>query len=174
MSSPSFEAVFAAECGYVVHSLRRLGVRERDLEDIAQDVFIGVHRAFGAYDPARPIRPWLFAFAFRAASNYRRSARVRRESVFESGQPDTAVEATQEERLALEERRRALHDALDTLDLKHRAALILVDLDGVSPKDAAASLEIPLDTVYSRVRNARLKLKEALAAARERNGARHA
>lgn len=157
-----FEAVFERECGYVVHSLRRLGVRENDLEDLTQDVFIAVHRRLGDYDPARPLRPWLFGFAFRAASNYRRLARHRREAVFEPAPLERGAPPVQEQALVDGERRQQLRHALDTLDLKHRAALILVDLDGVPPAEVAESLDIPLDTVYSRVRNGRKKLRAAL------------
>lgn len=174
-TSPSFEAVFEAECGYVIHSLRRLGVPERDLEDLAQDVFIAIHRRFAEYDGERPLRPWLFAFAFRAASNHRRLARHRREAVFESSPADHVMPPTQEKVLLDGERRRVLLDALATLDLKHRAALILVDLDGVPPKEVSRNLDVPLDTVYSRVRNGRKKLRAALTqnAAELNNGAQH-
>ena len=40
-------------------------------------MFVEVFRNLHRYDPARPLRPWLFAFAFRFASDYRRLARHR-------------------------------------------------------------------------------------------------
>ena len=160
--APSFTMVFAEEGGYILHTLRRLGVRESDLEDLTQDVLVAVHRRLGEYDPTRPLRPWLFGFAFRAASNYRRLARHRREAVFEGVPLERAAAPAQEEALVDEERRRTLHRALDTLDLKHRAALVLVDLDGVPPAEVAQALDVPIDTVYSRVRNARKKLRAVL------------
>lgn len=155
-----FEELFAAECGYVLRTLRRLGVHERDVEDLAQDVFLAVHHRFSDYDPARPARPWLFAFAFRAASNYKRLARHRREAhedVEAAGAPE------QERSLEADQQRRLLLRALQTLDLKHRAAIVAVDLDQVPPKDAAAAMGISLNTLYSRVRNGRQKLRAALA-----------
>ena len=72
-----FEAVFESELSYVWTSLRRLGVHARDLEDVAHDVFLQVHKTIARYDETRPLRPWLFAFAVRAASDYRRLARHR-------------------------------------------------------------------------------------------------
>src|SRR5690349_23546888 len=74
---PEFPAVFREHLGYVWHALRRLGVRERDLEDVTHDVFLAVFRKLEQYDPARPLRPWLFGFAFRVASDYRERARHR-------------------------------------------------------------------------------------------------
>src|SRR5215472_17365750 len=81
-----FRDVFAGEFDYVWTSLRRLGVHDRDLEDVAQEVFVHVHRRLDDYDPGRPLRPWLFAFAFRCASDWRRLARHRVEVLGEQGE----------------------------------------------------------------------------------------
>src|SRR6185437_13908682 len=70
-----FRTLFEAELDYVFATLRRLGVAPRDLEDVTHEVFLRVHARWDEYDPARPVRPWIFAFAFRLASDYRRLAR---------------------------------------------------------------------------------------------------
>ena len=72
-----FRALFENQFDYVWTSLLRLGVHARDVEDVAQDVFEHVHRRLDEYDRSRPIRPWLFAFSFRCASDWRRLARHR-------------------------------------------------------------------------------------------------
>ncbi len=155
----SFEELFAAECGYVVRTLTRLGVHSSDVEDVAQDVFIAVHHRLCDYDASRPAKPWLFAFAFRAAANYRRLARHRRERTADD---ESATSATQDDELEAAQRRAMLHGALEALDLEHRAAIVAVDLDGVPAKDAARAMGIPLNTLYSRVRNGRKKLRAVL------------
>ena len=43
-----------------MHSSGRFGVREADLEDVAREVFLVVDRTLPSYDPARPLKPWLF------------------------------------------------------------------------------------------------------------------
>lgn len=161
MSTPTtFDTIVQSEGGYVLASLRRLGVAERDLDDLAQDVFLAVYHRWESYDPGRPPRPWLFAFAFRAAANYRRLARHRESDLTET----SAVGRAQQETAILEsERRNLLLRGLLELDLLHRATLILVDLDEVAPADAAVVLQVPLKTVYSRVRNGRLKLRKVIA-----------
>ena len=79
--SHGFDAIFEAEFAYLWTSLRRLGVPTRDVEDVTHDVFLAVHKHLHEYDPARSIRPWLFAFAFRFASDYRRRGRNRFEDL---------------------------------------------------------------------------------------------
>src|SRR5687768_13409182 len=63
-------AIYKEHVGYVWHALRRLGVPEKDRADLAQDVFVVVHRHQDAYDPTRPIKPWLFGIAFRLARRH--------------------------------------------------------------------------------------------------------
>src|SRR4051794_14126850 len=77
--APSFRALFEREGSYVWNSLKRLGVQDRDLEDLSHEVFITVHRRLADYDPARPLRPWLFGICLRTAMRYRELARHRRE-----------------------------------------------------------------------------------------------
>ena len=57
LSAAEFPAVYAAELGYVWNALRRLGVQERDLEDLCHDVFVSSFATSPVYDTRRPIRP---------------------------------------------------------------------------------------------------------------------
>ena len=70
-----FRELYAREFDYVWHSLRRLGLPPRELEDATHDVFLVVHQRLDQYDPTRPLRPWLFGIAFRVAADERRRAR---------------------------------------------------------------------------------------------------
>jgi RNA polymerase sigma-70 factor (ECF subfamily) len=163
-----FQAIFAAEFSYVCRALRRLGVRHADLEDVAQEVFVSVHGKFAGYDRARPVRPWLFAFALRAASNYQRLARHARERPAESeGEsahtPEVALADRQKQELVL--------GALEGVPLERRSALIMHDIDGFSAPEIADALAVPLNTVYSRVRVARDEFRAALRRAELRRGA---
>jgi DNA-directed RNA polymerase specialized sigma24 family protein len=63
-----FRALYEAELAYVMRSLRRLGVPERELQDLAHDVFVVVYRRWAEFDRSRAARPWLFGIALRTAS----------------------------------------------------------------------------------------------------------
>lgn len=161
LSAAEFPAVYAAELGYVWHALRRLGVQDRDLEDLCHDVFVVVFRNLPVYDTRRPIRPWLFGIAFRVASDYRRSARQRREI------PGTTRELTcpappADEVMLRRERQRLVARALDQLELDRRAVFVMHDIDGHVMPDIAAALGIPLNTAYSRLRLARVDFAAAV------------
>jgi RNA polymerase sigma-70 factor, ECF subfamily len=65
-----------------------------------------------------------------------------------------------------EERRSAVLAALETLSPDHKAALVLVDMQGYSVEEAAAILECPVGTVKSRCFRGRARLAPLLAGLR--------
>jgi RNA polymerase sigma-70 factor (ECF subfamily) len=150
----AFREAFEAELDYVWTTLRRLGVRDADLEDVAHELWVRVYRSFAEYDRARPLRAWLFGFAFRVAADYRRLARHRFE-VAVKGEVAVDPAPLPDEQLARGEARALVHTALEALDLEKRAVLVLCDLEGLSGQEAALALDVPLFTVYSRLRVAR-------------------
>jgi RNA polymerase sigma-70 factor (ECF subfamily) len=167
-----FETVFEQELGYVVHTLRRLGVREADVEDVAHDVFITVQRLLPTFEQSRPLRPWLFGIALRAAQNYRRRV-VRRGEVTTDEFGDTADDAPgADAHLEVKQARGLVLEALEALDDDRRAVFILHDLDGRPVPEIAEALSIPLNTAYARLRLAREQFTAAVRRLQLRRGER--
>jgi len=156
-----FEAVFEAELGYVWTSLRRLGVQPRDLEDVAHEVFLKAYGSFSSYDPTRPIRPWLFAFAFRFASDYRRLARHGTE-LYGDDEPAPDDQLDAEHALVQRQRELLVTRALESVDIDRRAVFVLHELDEQPMPVVAQLLGIPLNTGYSQLRTAREEFTTAL------------
>jgi RNA polymerase sigma-70 factor (ECF subfamily) len=150
---PDFRSIFDREFSYVWTSLRRLGVAPRDLEDVTHDVFVEVFRNLGRYDATRPLRPWLFAFAFRFASDYRRLARHRVEVYEEPA--GASADPPADDVVAARELRAVIMKALDSIELVRRGVFILHELDARPMAEIAEALGIPLNTAYSRLRVAR-------------------
>ena len=159
--SAELQDLYRREISYVVHTLRRLGVKNAELEDVAHDVFVALYRHLGERDPARPLRPWLFGFCFRIASDHRKLARHRHEVPPLAHEP--ADPAPQPDELVAEERlRRQLLAALDAMDFEKRSLVVMHDLEGISVPEIAALLAVPLNTAYSRLRLARAEFERAL------------
>ena len=167
--APDFETVYAEHFGYVWHVLRRLGGRDRDLEDLAHDVFVIVYRALDAYDPSRPIRPWLFGIAFRVVSDYRRKASFRRE-VPHADREVHDPRPSAHELVEAREARAVVHEALEALPLEQRAVFVMHELEGHSIPEIATGLDISLNTLYSRLRLARKRFTDAVRDLQARRG----
>jgi RNA polymerase sigma-70 factor (ECF subfamily) len=168
LEAPAFRVIFDAEFTYVWNTLRRLSVREADLLDQTQEVFLVVHTLLEDYDASRPIRPWLFAIAYRVASRYRSLARNRREIVdaLPTEPADTAPRA--DEKLEAEEARELLLEAIGSIPLPRRAVFILSEIEERPMTEIADSLQIPVNTAYSRLRLAREDFAAAVARVRAR------
>jgi RNA polymerase sigma-70 factor (ECF subfamily) len=149
--------------GYVWNSVRSLGVREADIEDVTHDVFVKAFHSFDGYERSRPLRPWLFGIAMRVASDYRALARHRLETsdvAFDPADERPGAEPA----LAEAEERRQLLAALDDLSWERRALVVMFYLNGHSIEEIAEVFPVPKFTLYSRLRAARDELRTAMVA----------
>ena len=160
--APSLEAIFREHAPYVWRALRRLGVHERDVEDICQDVFLVVHRRLDSFHGGSAVRTWLYGICIRSASDYRKRQHRHRESPAGDDLPEVSAEPEMEEAV---ERRLAcdrLDEALDVLDDVKRAVFVLYELEGVLMPEVAEAVGCPLQTAYSRLYAARKIVTEHL------------
>jgi len=160
-----FRALYDEHIDFVWRNLRRLGVFESDVEDRAQEVFVVAHRRFDEFeDRGHGARAWLFQIVLRVASDARRHRR-RHPEVPDGGDATerVVVEATQGDALARREALSRLDAALAEIDMDRRTVLVLHEIEEMTAPMIAQALSIPLNTVYSRLRVARVKLEEALA-----------
>ena len=153
---PTFDEVYEAEFSFVCNSLRRLGASAHDVADLAQEVFVVLLRRLSDYDPARPVRPWLFGIALRVLVDDRRLARRKHEVVgvmHDWNDPRTARDGA-----PAADARDLVLDAMRALDVEQRAVLTLHDIEEFSMPEIAHALSIPVNTGYSRLRLARERL----------------
>jgi RNA polymerase sigma-70 factor (ECF subfamily) len=150
-----FTRLYESEFDYVWNVLRRLGVADAHLEDVAHDVFTTAWKKLDDYDPMRPLRPWLFGIAFRLASDFRDRAWQKKEvadpdadvAADESASPHAQVESKQARAIVLR--------AMEAMPLERRAVFVMHELEGQGIPEVADALQVPLNTAYSRLRLAR-------------------
>jgi len=151
--------VYERELDYLFETLQRLGASPREVEDLAHEVFLVLLRNWADLDLSRPVRPYLFAIAFRVVCAHRR--RRRREVPYAYlDAEDQAVGP--EESLQSKQSTGFLMAALDTVPLPRRAVVVMHDLDGFSIVEVAARLSITRFGAYARLRKARKELASAL------------
>jgi RNA polymerase sigma-70 factor (ECF subfamily) len=147
----TFDALYDSEFVYVWNSLRRLGIRDADLPDLVHDVFVKAFRSFAQYDPARPVRPWLFGVALHVSSDFRQLARHQREVLGKSlERADDTLSALG--RLEANEDRLLVLEILEGIEANRRVVFVMRELNDHSVREIAEALALPLNTVYSRLR----------------------
>jgi len=155
--SPEFRAIYDAHFNFVWCSLRRLGVREADVLDQAQKVFITAHFKLAEFEGRAQISTWLFGICQRVASDYRRSALFRREVTTDATEMDLYRGSHEDSSQGAESRQRAqiAEAVLDKLPEPQRVVFVLFELEEMSGQDIAQLLGISVGTVRSRLRLAR-------------------
>lgn len=159
-SQPSLRTVFDEHARYVIRTLRHFGVREADVEDVAQEVFVAVHRKLPEFEGRSKLRTWLYAICLRVASDHRRRAYVVRERATENPPVDTGERTGDEADTSLESRA-FVQQLLGELDDDKRAVLVLYEIEGLTMREVAEVIGCPLQTAYSRLHAARDLLREA-------------
>jgi RNA polymerase sigma-70 factor (ECF subfamily) len=142
----------------VYNIARRLTPRREDAEDLVQETYLRALRAWNeGRRPDRP-EPWLATICLNLGrSEYRR--RVHRPLEVDIDAFDVAGPADQLESAVLADLdRRAVHASLWALPAEQRIAIALVDLAGLSTREAAHVMGTPKGTVLSRLHRGRRSL----------------
>lgn len=139
-------------------------VRAPDLaQDVSQEVLVEVWRLAPRFDPARgSALTWVLTMAHRRAVD-----RVRREEAH-AGRTARAASLTEPARdTVLAELEHGwdaavVRRALETLTPVQREAIELAYFDGRTHQQVASSLDIPLGTAKTRIRDGLIRLRDAL------------
>jgi RNA polymerase sigma-70 factor (ECF subfamily) len=118
-----------------------------------------LHRNWSSLDLTRPLRPYIFAIAFRmVCAHRRRQGREVPYAYLEAEEQAPGPEGS----LRSKESAELLMAALDTVPLQRRAVVIMHDLDGLPMAEVAATLSVTRFGAYAGLRRARQELASAL------------
>jgi len=172
----TFAEIYEEHLRFVWRTIRRLGVPDFEVDDAVQDVFLVVHRKLDHYRPEAPVKHWLFRIAARIARDHRR-ARARKDPARHGLVPTSELESIADVReqnttdpVDRSTAARLIRELLLELDEPKRQVFILAELEQMTAPEIAEVVQIPLNTVYSRLRAARLEFEAALARRRPDSG----
>ena len=142
-----------------------------DASDIVQEVFLKVFRNIRSFRGNSSLKTWIYRIAVNEAYNHRRwFSRHQRQEVAlgaEEGMPSYADSLadpgrTPFDQAADHETRALVESALEKLNAKFRAAVILRDIEDLSYEEIATVLDVSLGTVKSRILRGREALRKIL------------
>lgn len=136
-----------------------LGDREL-MDDVLQETYLRAFRALPGFEGRAQIGTWLYRIAYTASLDELRRRKRGRWLPLVDARLDEAAAPTEDldERLSVTNELRA---ALARLSPEERAAVWLVDAEGLDYRQAAAVLDVPEGTVASRLSRARATLRLA-------------
>ena len=147
-------------------ALSLVGSRE-DALDLSQEAFARAYRARRTIDPERPFYAWLYQILRRLCFNFLRDRRSRRQTLEAAAgwlADDAAARGVEDPAVSYERReaRLAVAAAIEQLPAREREVLALKEFEGLSYKEIAELIGIPLGTVMSRLYSARQRLAQVL------------
>jgi RNA polymerase sigma-70 factor (ECF subfamily) len=167
-----FRGLMREYSAYVLGAIRRLGVAPADVEDVAQEVFLAVHKQLPNFEARSSLKTWLCGICRNKAYDHGRKASRRRRLLASASADDGGLTGEDPQQLLLlKERETLLHRALEKLPPEQREVYVLFEIEQLSMKEVAAAVRCELDTAYTRHRVARQRVQAAFErAAKSRAG----
>ncbi len=169
-----FTAGVIAQLDSLYRTALRLTRNTQEAEDLVQETMLKAFRFSNQYQPGTNLRAWLFRILNTSAINrFRKQATHPTPATLPDGEEFYLYNhirdlSGQELSIAAEDEVLShyldedVHNALNNLPYNFRMPVILADIEGMSYKEIAEALQIPIGTVMSRISRARRQLQQSL------------
>jgi RNA polymerase sigma-70 factor (ECF subfamily) len=169
-----FEAGVLAQLDSLYRTALRMTNNTQEAEDLVQETMLKAFRFAHTYQPGTNLRAWLFRILNTSAINrYRKQATHPTPASLPEGEDFylynrirdlSGQELSQgaDEEVLNQYLDEDVYQALNNLPPNFRMAVILADIEGLSYKEIADVLQIPIGTVMSRISRARRQLQKSL------------
>jgi len=163
----AFEQLYDRHCRLVYGLVLRVVQQAGTAEEVVQDVFLQLWRNASQFDTSRgPFLPWLLTMARNRALDTLRlkSERQRRREDQTEVLPGISTAPEFEKQLDQKRRAAQIRELMSGLQPQQKRAIELAYFEGLSHTEIADTLNEPLGTVKSWIRNGLLRLREGLQA----------
>ncbi len=160
-----FDTVYREQRGRVLATVRGVIGASDELEDVVQQVFIEIHRCLPRFEGRSRLSTWVYRISVNVALQHLRKKKRKRWLMLGSaGDEDVRMvgEADPTSRLEGRALLREVYRSVNKLPDKKRVVWTLHELQGLAPQQIAEVLEIPMNTVRSRLLSARNSLQQDL------------
>jgi RNA polymerase sigma factor (sigma-70 family) len=165
MSPRTFEEMVLPHLDAAFNYARWLSGNDAEAEDVVQDACVRAMRFFASLRHGEA-RAWLFTIVRNTwYSRLSKRGRVKDATGLDHEADDHPDEGLDPEALLLQQRTVAhVRSALEQLPADFREVIVLRDIEGLSYKEIAAIVQVPIGTVMSRLSRGRDRLSAVLGA----------
>jgi len=160
---PNFEELVLPHLDAAYNLARWLTRNTQDAEDVVQEAYLRAFRFFGGFRGG-DARTWLLKIVRNTCYTLLHKNRGQQTAALFDEQVHTDIAESQnpETLLLRKAAGQSLNRALEELPTAFREVLVLLEVEGLSYKEIASVLDIPIGTVMSRLARARRRLRESL------------
>jgi RNA polymerase sigma-70 factor, ECF subfamily len=137
-----------------------------EAEDLTQDIFLKIFKALKTFDRRANFQTWIISISRNLCIDHYRSVRKERQTIAREIDANdlqpASIERGPYHAVEHQDLRTLLRQALQTLPLTLRTAVILRDLHELSYQEIADRLGLPEGTVKSRINRGRIELARQL------------
>ena len=137
-----------------------------EAEDLTQDIFLKIFKALATFDRRANFQTWIISISRNLCIDHYRSVRKERQTIARDVDSSELQPATHERgpyaQAEHQDLRAQLRQALETLPVSLRTAVVLRDLQELSYQEIADRLGLPEGTVKSRINRGRIELAHQL------------
>ena len=137
-----------------------------EAEDLTQDIFLKIFKALKTFDRRATFQTWIISISCNLCIDHYRSVRKERQTIARDVDSNDLQPVTPERgpyaQAEHHDLRAQLRQALETLPMTLRTAVVLRDLQELSYQEIADRLGLPEGTVKSRINRGRIELAHQL------------
>lgn len=159
----AFRELFRREARHIHAVVRRLAARREEVEDLVQETFVEAWKSLPKFRGQSAPGTWLHRVAVNTCVRHLRKRPLDEEPLDEdSAGEESDRAASPDEALLQTDLKDHVSAALDRLPVHARQVVVLHELEGMTFREVAKALGIPVGTAKSRLFHALRKLRELL------------
>jgi RNA polymerase sigma-70 factor, ECF subfamily len=161
--SSSLREVYWENVRSVSRVIMRMGVNPHDVDDLVQTTFLEALRSAEKFAGRSSFRSWLLGIAINQTRLYVRGKVRSRKHMEQLAKEEESRPASAEQELSSAQDIELFREALAQIPELQREALVLCEIEGLSGKEVAQMLDVPVATIWRRVHDGKVSMRKQLA-----------
>lgn len=153
----SFEKIYQAYFSFVSNVSYRVVSTTEAAEEVTQEVFITIYRKIKGFRQESSLKTWIYRITVNCAIKYAQKKSKEKKRMVEYDENILAAPNQRDVRNKIDDadNEKKVWELLGHLNLEQRTCIVLRTIEGLSYKEIAKTLKIPINTVRSRIKRAR-------------------
>ncbi len=153
----AFEAIYRSCFSFVSNVSYRIVSKKDEAEEICQEVFITIYRKIGTFRGESSLKTWVYRITINCALKYAQRKSKENKGMVELNDSFPAESQTKDVRHKMDEQKneQIVRDLLNKLSPDQKICIVLRSMEGLRYHEIAETLNIPINTVRSRIKRAR-------------------